>query len=210
MGGRGSSSGKSKSSNADIKNQLAGNKVDLDYAQMKYSEYAKAANYTNKARDGMDAWGKEVKRLQEEREQLQQEQNKSEIKNIQDKIDALTAQNANLLKREYSGKRGWGKQLDSDIKKAKDNNAKIQKLESQKKKLQQGAGAEKEKTKSKQSTSPQWQKAGDGWYVGSNGYEIRQNYSTGGFDVVKTNKNGDVIKKVKSFSKLSQARKYNP
>ena len=100
--------------------------------------------------------------------------------------------------------------MDSDIKKAKDNNAKIQKLESQKKKLQQGAGAEKEKAKSKQSTSPQWQKAGDGWYVGSNGHEIRQNYSTGGFDVVKTDKNGDVIKKVKHFSKLSEARKYNP
>lgn len=75
MGGRGSSSGKSKSSNADIKNRLAGNKVDLDYAQMKYSEYAKAANYTNKARDGMDTWGKEVKRLQEEREQLEKQAN---------------------------------------------------------------------------------------------------------------------------------------
>lgn len=210
MGGRGSSSGKSKSSNADIKNQLAGNKVDLDYAQMKYSEYAKAANYTNKARDGMDTWGKEVKRLQEERERLQAEKNQAEIKNVQNKIDALTAQNADLLKREYSGRKGWGKQLDSDIKKAKENNTKIQRLESQKKKLQQGAETEKEKTKNKQSTAPQWQKAGDGWYVGGNGHEIRQNYNTGGFDVVKTDKNGDVIKKVKHFSKLSEARKYNP
>ena len=60
----------------NVKNQLAGNKVDLDYARMMYKQYAHMANYTIKAYKTMDEWSREVKRLEAEREKLLKKQKK--------------------------------------------------------------------------------------------------------------------------------------
>ena len=65
MGGRGSKSPSGGDARNKTADKLAGLRVDLEYAEMKYSEYAKAANYSNKAeiRDKMDAWNEERMRL---------------------------------------------------------------------------------------------------------------------------------------------------
>ena len=73
-GGRGSTSGKASSgvSEKAIKNALAGNKVDLDYALMKRSEYGNIkGGGTKKTREAFEMWNDEVKRLQEERRTLE-------------------------------------------------------------------------------------------------------------------------------------------
>ena len=55
-----------------IKNALAGNKVDLDYALMKRSEYGNIkGGGTKKTREAFEMWNDEVKRLQEERRTLE-------------------------------------------------------------------------------------------------------------------------------------------
>ena len=53
------------------KDKIKGLKVELDYAEMKYKEHAKALNYTEKAREGFEQWDKERKRLQKELEKLE-------------------------------------------------------------------------------------------------------------------------------------------
>lgn len=56
-----------------ISDKIAGNKANLNYAQVKKSEAMKALNYTNSkaARDNADSWDNEVKRLQNERNKLE-------------------------------------------------------------------------------------------------------------------------------------------
>ena len=79
MGGRGSSSGKtsasgegSGSAESAIRNQLAGNQVDLDYARMKASEYGNVTGGgTRRTREMFMQWNDEVKRLQDERQRLE-------------------------------------------------------------------------------------------------------------------------------------------
>lgn len=55
-----------------IKNQLAGNDVELQYAQMKAHQYG-SIKYggTLKSRDKFEMWNNEVKRLQNERNNLE-------------------------------------------------------------------------------------------------------------------------------------------
>ena len=50
---------------------------------------------------------------------------------IQAEIDELKAQNVNLLQRDYTGRKNWGKQLESSTRQAAKNNRKIEKLERQ-------------------------------------------------------------------------------
>lgn len=69
-------SGAGNGGDLSLNSKLAGNKIDLDYAQMKYSEYARMSEYTNKARENMDAWREEVRRLRDERAQLERQSNK--------------------------------------------------------------------------------------------------------------------------------------
>ena len=181
MGGRGSSSGKKST----VQKQLESNEWELRYAQNKYSEYAKAANYSNKpfVRDGMDEWHKEVLRQQRERDELQKQLTKPF---------------------EPSGRGYWGKQIDADTKRKAAAEKKIADID---KKLKQGQPKKAEK-KPESKPKPTWQRAGEGWYIGKNGHEIRENYDSGGYDVVKVS--GRSAKVVKHFSKLSQAKKYNP
>ena len=124
--------------------------------------------------------------------------------NIQKQIDDLRRELAKPF--EPHGRKGWQQQLDADTKKKANIERKINQLERQKEK-QASEKKEPSNTKTNSSGEFKWQRAGDGWYVGKNGFEIREN-DDGGFDVVKVN--GSSEKKIKSFSKLSQARKYNP
>ena len=74
MGGRGGSSGQAGSgaSAQAIKNALAGNKVNLDYALMKRDEYGDVKfGGTKKTREAFEMWNDEVKRLQKERRILE-------------------------------------------------------------------------------------------------------------------------------------------
>lgn len=74
MGGRGGSSGEAGSgaSTQAIKNALAGNKVNLDYALMKRDEYGSVKfGGTKKTREAFEMWNDEVKRLQKERRILE-------------------------------------------------------------------------------------------------------------------------------------------
>lgn len=126
---------------------------------------------------------------------------------LQAEIDRLKQENIDLMQRDYTGRKGWDKQLQSDINKAAKNNRQIEKLERQ----MQNAEKQTKKPESKPKetkTAPTWRRAGEGWYVGENGHEIRENYDTGGYDVVKVS--GSSVRTVKHFAKLSQARKYNP
>lgn len=129
---------------------------------------------------------------------------KSDETNIQKQIDDLRRELAKPF--EPHGRKGWQQQLDADTKKKANIEKKINQLERQKNK-QASEKKEPSNTKTKSSGEFKWQRAGDGWYVGKNGFEIREN-DDGGFDVVKVS--GSSEKKIKSFSKLSQARKYNP
>ncbi len=63
-----------------LADKLKGLNVELDYAELKYKEYAKSLQYTEKARDGFDKWDAERKRLRNEIEKL-------EAKNKTEKID---------------------------------------------------------------------------------------------------------------------------
>lgn len=74
MGGRGGSSGQADSgaSAQAIKNALASNKVNLDYALMKRDEYGDVKfGGTKKTREAFEMWNDEVKRLQKERRILE-------------------------------------------------------------------------------------------------------------------------------------------
>lgn len=106
---------------------------------------------------------------------------------------------------EPSGRGYWGKQVDADLKRRSNIERQIKKLESESKKPNTKTVEKKEAEKK---AAPTWQRAGEGWYIGKNGHEIRENYDTGGYDVVKVS--GNSVKTVKHFAKLSQARKYNP
>lgn len=125
---------------------------------------------------------------------------------LQAEIDRLKQENIDLMQRDYTGRRRWDKQLQSDVNKAAKNNRQIEKLERQ----IQDAEKQTKKPESKPKetkTAPTWRRAGEGWYVGENGHEIREN-DDGGYDVVKVS--GSSVKTIKHFAKLSQARKYNP
>lgn len=61
----------------NIRDQLAGNQVDLDYARLKYKEYLKMANYTIRAYEPMNIWEREVRRLESEREKLLKRQRRN-------------------------------------------------------------------------------------------------------------------------------------
>lgn len=74
MGGRGSSSGRGAKGRGKsaIKNLLAGNQVELEYAQMKAHEYGNVTGGgTRKTREMFLQWNDEVKRLQNERQRLE-------------------------------------------------------------------------------------------------------------------------------------------
>lgn len=108
---------------------------------------------------------------------------------------------------EPSGRKNWGKQLDADTKRKAAAEKRIAQID--RKLNQQSKQQKKEKTeKTEKKSSPTWTRAGEGWYIGKNGHEIRENYDTGGYDVVKVS--GSNARKIKHFSKLSDARKYNP
>lgn len=124
--------------------------------------------------------------------------------NVQKQIDDLRRELAKPF--EPHGRKGWQQQLDADTKNKSAIEKKINQLERQKSK-QSNAKKTPAKVKPKSSTEFKWQRAGDGWYVGQNGFEIREN-DDGGFDVVKVK--GDSARKIKHFSNLNQARKYIP
>lgn len=107
---------------------------------------------------------------------------------------------------EPHGRKGWQQQLDADTKRKAAIERKINQLE---KKLGKTEPPKPEpKPEKKPATEGfKWQRAGEGWYVGQNGFEIRESDS-GGFDVVKVN--GSNASTVKHFSSLKDARKYNP
>lgn len=124
---------------------------------------------------------------------------------IQSQIDALRVELAKPF--EPHGQKGWQQQLDADTKRKAKIERKINGLQKQLK-AGQKTETQKKQEKEKPTTSEfKWQRAGEGWYVGKGGFEIREN-DNGGFDVVKVK--GGSEKKIKTFSKLSQARKYNP
>lgn len=131
-------------------------------------------------------------------------QTAKKISEIQSQIDILKAENLRLAQQEPSGHGYWGKQTDANLKKAASNERQIKKLEGQIKKLRKSENKPTEKPKTKE--VPKWRRAGEGWYVGENGHEIRENYDTGGFDIVKVSGRSEKI--VKHFAKLSDARKY--
>lgn len=125
------------------------------------------------------------------------------------RIQELKDENERIIKREYAGRKNWGQQLDADVKKVSKNNREIEKLEEQIKKIENGGTKKKQETKKTEKSPIKWQRAGQGWYVGQNGLEIRQNYDDGGFDVVKvTSTGGEVTKKLKHFSNLKDARNF--
>lgn len=131
-------------------------------------------------------------------------QNIKQISGIQAQIDRLKADNVALMQADYTGRKSWGGQLQSQVNKAASNNRKIEKLERQIKKLQKGETKPEKKAEKK--AAPSWRRAGEGWYVGEKGHEIRENYDTGGYDIVKIS--GNTEKTVKHFDKLSEAKKY--
>ena len=134
---------------------------------------------------------------------IRAEQNtKTEITNrLLDERQRLVEQLSKTF--EPSGRGYWGKQLDADTKRKAAAEKRIADID---RKLKQESKQQKQTTEKK--AAPVWQRAGDGWYIGKNGHEIRENYDTGGYDVVKVS--GNSTRKVKHFAKLSEARKYNP
>lgn len=132
------------------------------------------------------------------------DRNAREIKPIQKEIDQLKQKSANLLKSDFSGSRRWDKQLQSRVNQGKKINSQIEKLERKKKSLEK---PKKTTTKKKESsTATKWQRAGTGWYIGSKGHEIRENYSKGGFDIVKVS--GGSEKTIKHYKTLKEARNH--
>lgn len=130
--------------------------------------------------------------------------NSSTVSELQAQVDRLKQENLRLFQQEPSGHGYWGKQTDSNLKKISRNEQRIKKLEKQIQKLQQKKATPKGKTEKK--ANPLWRRAGEGWYIGENGHEIRENYDAGGFDIVKVSGRSEKI--VKHFAKLSDARKY--
>lgn len=123
--------------------------------------------------------------------------------NIQSQIDKLKAENISLMQKDYTGRKNWDKQLQASVKKASENNKRIEKLENQ---LKKGQTAKTEPKKTETKAAPIWKRAGEGWYIGEKGHEIRENYDIGGFDIVKVS--GSNEKTIKHFKKLSDAKKY--
>lgn len=130
---------------------------------------------------------------------------KNTVSDIKAQIDRLKAENVQLLQRDYTGGKKWGGQLDAAVKKAANNNKKIEQLESQIKKQDKSSDKTKPKAEKKTSGST-WKRAGEGWYIGEKGHEIRENYDKGGFDIVKVS--GGSEKYIKHFDKLKDAKKY--
>lgn len=128
------------------------------------------------------------------------------INSLQSQIDKLKADNVALMQTDYTGRKSWSNQLQAKVNKAANNNKKIEKLESQIDKLKRGETKTVSK-KAETKAAPIWKRAGDGWYVGENGHEIRENYDTGGFDIVKVSGNNE--KTIKHFKKLSEAKKFS-
>ena len=122
----------------------------------------------------------------------------------QSQIDALKQQLADLMQQDYTGRKGWGKQLESRVNKANKIRSRIEKLEREQAKTTKPEPAKPPKEKP---AAPTWCRAGEGWYVGPNGHEIRESDS-GGFDIVKVSGGSETT--VKHFAKLADARKYNP
>lgn len=129
---------------------------------------------------------------------------KKAASDIQAQINRLKAENVSLMQRDYTGRKNWSSQLQSAVNKAASNNKKIEKLENQIKKT--SSGNAKLKTETKTTTAPVWKRAGEGWYIGEKGHEIRENYDKGGYDIVKVS--GSSEKLIKHFSKLKDARTY--
>lgn len=70
--GAGSGGGKAGEAESAIKNALAGNRVDLDYALMKTHEYGNVTGGgTRRTQELFREWSDEVRRLQEERRLLE-------------------------------------------------------------------------------------------------------------------------------------------
>ncbi|MBP5379628.1 MAG: hypothetical protein J6Y64_08825 [Ruminococcus sp.] len=124
---------------------------------------------------------------------------------IQAEIDRLKAEYVELLKKEPTGRKGWQKQLQASVTKAAQNRKKIEKLEKQLERLKREEKKPAPK-KPEKKPAPLWKRACEGWYIGEKGHEIRQNYDTGGFDIVKVT--GGIEKTIKHFKKLSDAKAY--
>ena len=82
--------------------------------------------------------GKKKQERQSKKKKQEKKPTKVEQENIdtiRQQINELKSENVSLLEQDYGGKKKWGRQLDARIKKAKQNNAKIEKLEAKLQKL---------------------------------------------------------------------------
>ena len=158
MGGRGSSSGKAGSGASKAKKAKAVLTLD-EKIQKNAEELRKVSDQLYRL--PIDADDKEFQRinnklneLQKQQEELTKGKKKQErqskkkkqekkptkveqenIDTIRQQINELKSENVSLLEQDYRGKKKWGRQLDARIKKAKQNNAKIKKLEAKLQKL---------------------------------------------------------------------------
>ena len=128
-------------------------------------------------------------------------------KSLEERIEDLKREIAKPF--EPSGRRGWQQQLDAHTKRTAEAERQLRKLEEQQRKQQQAGQKKQEPAQTeKKASAPVWRRAAEGWYVGNDGHEIRQNYDTGGFDIVKIKNGKETF--VKHFKKLSDAKKFNP
>lgn len=123
---------------------------------------------------------------------------------IREKIEALRRELSKPF--EPTGRKGWQKQLDADTKRKAQAERKIAELERQ---LNGGkvAPPKKKAAPAEKKPAPTWRRAGEGWYIGPAGHEIREGYD-GGFDVVQIT--GRTERTVQHFEKLADAKKYIP
>lgn len=124
---------------------------------------------------------------------------------IREKIDTLRRELTKPF--EPTGRKGWQKQLDADTKRKAKAERQIAELEKQlnggnTKQTVPAKNTPKEKT-----AAPTWRRAGEGWYIGPAGHEIREG-NDGGYDVVKVMGRSETT--VQHFDKLADAKKYNP
>ena len=131
----------------------------------------------------------------------------SKRREVQQKIDALRQKASDLMMADYSGRRNWDRQLESRVKQGAKINREIEKLERQSKTLDSPKKKTVDKKQSKsESAGTGWRRAGEGWYIGEKGHEIRQNYKNGGYDVVKVSGAKEVA--VRHYKTLKAARKH--
>lgn len=159
MGGRGSSSGKAGGGGGKQSEKSKGGLTLDEKIQKNAEELRKVSDQLYRL--PIDADDKEFQRinnrlneLQKQQEELTKGKKKQErqskkkkqekkptkveqenIDTIRQQINELKSENVSLLEQDYRGKKKWGRQLDARIKKAKQNNAKIKKLEAKLQKL---------------------------------------------------------------------------